>query len=499
MTKKYLAVDLGASSGRCILATFDGAQLDLQPLHQFENKGVSYNSHLHWDEQAIWTEIKKGFAKTASQGHRIQSIGVDSWGVDFGVLDQHQQLIQSPYHYRDSQTRGAMEEAFNVVSKEQIFSETGLQFMELNSLFQLFAMQHNNDPAYENGKTLLMMPDLFHWMLCGETANEHTNASTTQLYNPVSGDWSTKLIQQFGFPPVFQKLVSPSTRLGKLKKEISDETGLNQAEIVVPCTHDTASAVLAVPAEGFGQTNPNWCYISSGTWSLMGLELAEPRIDSEILEANFTNETGIGNTTRLLKNISGLWMLQQCQEAWKQQGPTSSWEELIASARSAKPLQSLVDPDDPGFVAPDCMLQAIRNFCQNTNQPLPESKGEFVRCCLESLALKYRLVFERLQYFAGNKLEVIHIVGGGSQNELLCQLTADACNTTVLAGPIEATALGNALAQMIGDGSVADCHEAREVVRRSTQLKKFEPANRAALVDAFDRYDQILAQSGRSV
>lgn len=490
--QKHLAIDLGASSGRCILGSYDAGKLKLEIVHQFPNGGHKKDGRLYWNEQAIWNEILNGLAKVAELGHKIETIGVDTWGVDFGLLDENNCLLANPFHYRDSHTAGALEQAFEVLPRDAIFAETGIQFMELNSLYQLFAMQRDGDSALANAKRFLMIPDLLHWMLSGEITNELTNASTTQIYNPVTRNWSSKIISTFGFPDIFEQVTPPSTVIGQLKDSLATQIGLGSPKIVLPCTHDTGSAVFAVPADGFAEPQPNWCYISSGTWSCMGLELAEPRTDQIMLEYNFTNEIGIGNTARLLKNIAGLWILQQCRANWQAEGSEYAWDDLVAQAKRATPFKSIVDADDREFVAPENMLSAVTNFCKRSDQAAPESVGEFVRCALESLALKYRIVFDTLGEINGKPLELVHIVGGGSQNQLLCQMTADVCQVPVIAGPVEATATGNLLAQMLGLGTLGSCEEARNLVRSSFQLITYEPQSGSGWDEALAKLKSMM-------
>ncbi|HMO14916.1 MAG TPA: rhamnulokinase family protein [Pirellulaceae bacterium] len=474
--RHYLAIDCGASGGRCIRGSFDRGRIQLEPIHSFPNGGIERNGRLFWDEGALWREIQIGLAKAAERGEPICSVGVDTWGVDFGLLDDKDRLIASPYHYRDRHTQGILPRAFRVSSREAIFEETGLQFMELNTLFQLFAMREARDPVLENASKLLLMPDLFHWMLCGATKTERTNASTTQLYNPRTQSWSTKLIESFGLPAqLFCEIVDPGTILGTLRTDLVHSRFLSETKVVAPASHDTASAVLAVPATGFAESQPEWCYISSGTWSLMGLELEAPRIEDRIRQLNFTNEAGVGGTTRLLKNISGLWLLQECQRAWREAGHNHDWPTLVQLAKAEQPLRTIIDPDDPSFLAPSNMPQAIQAFCKAHDLRTPETLGQFVRCCLESLSEKYRQVFEHLCTIAGRRLTKIHIVGGGAQNELLCQMTADACGAVVLSGPVEATALGNVIMQMVADKLVPNFSEARQIVRESCELKVYTP------------------------
>lgn len=487
--KVYLAVDLGASGGRVLAGIFRGDSFEIAEVHRFSNGPFALGQHLYWNVLELWKNIQDGLRKAAVQyGESIRSVGVDTWGVDFALLGKHDELLGNPYNYRDPQNQGMIERASEVVSRADIFAETGLQFMDFNSLFQLYAMKLADSSILDAAHSFLMMPDLFHFLLTGEKANEFTDASTTQFLNPATRDWSRSLLNRFGIPDqILQPIVAPGTRLGKVTKAIAETTGLKDVDVILPGTHDTASAVMAVPAKGETSNRPNWAYISSGTWSLMGVEVAEPVVTERCREFNFTNEGGVGGTIRLLKNITGLWLVQECRRIWLEAGHEFSWSELAEMANTAQPLQSTIDPDDPSFTAPTNMPDAIRQFCRDTNQPVPESEGEVIRCALESLALKCRKVLEMLETLTGSTFETIHIVGGGTQNRLLCQMTADACNRLVIAGPVEATAIGNAMMQAITDGAVASVQEARQLIQTSFDVVRYEPAANAAWDAAYQR------------
>ncbi len=491
--KVYLAVDLGASSGRVVAGLFDGRRLELEEGHRFENGPVVAAGRMHWDLLAQWTNVQTGLqAAAARYGSRVASVGVDTWGVDFGLLGRGDELLGNPYHYRDRRTSGIFEKAFSIVSREEIFAQTGLQFMELNTLYQMLAMTLQKSPLLDAAESLLMMPDLFHWLLTGEKANEFTDVSTTQMYNPLTKTWSLPLLQRMGIPTHFLgKIVPPGTRLGPLRAEVAEATGLRGAEVVLPGTHDTASAVMAVPAASVAGAAPDWCYISSGTWSLMGVESPQPVVNDKCRELNFTNEGGVGDTIRLLKNIAGLWLLQECRRIWKQEGRDLSWDVLVQQAAAAQPLVSLVAPDDNRFVAPKDMPAAIRGFCQETGQVVPETAGATVRCVLESLALRYRMVLGWLRELTGASIRTIHIVGGGTQNRLLCQMAADACNCRAVAGPIEATAIGNIMMQAVSAGDLRSIAEARDVIRQSFEVEEYLPQNPAGWDDAYARFQKL--------
>jgi rhamnulokinase len=491
--KSFLAVDLGASGGRVLAGSLGDSKLVLEELHRFENGGLNAGGHLHWNTLKLWSDALAGLrmAPTKVKGE-IVGVGVDTWGVDYVLITDQGELVGQPYHYRDRRTAGIFEKAFEIVSKEEVFEATGLQFMEINTLFQLVAAKLSGSPLLDAADHLLMMPDYFHWLLTGEFSNEMTDVSTSQLFDPRSGDWSRSLIEKFGLPnKLFGEVTAPGTNLGKLRSDIASQTGLTEAEVVLPGTHDTASAVLAVPAESSSTEKPDWCYISSGTWSLMGLELSSPIINANCLEKNFTNEGGIGGTTRLLKNIGGLWLVQECRRIWSEQGHDFGWGELVRRAESASPLVSLINPDHPDFMAPADMPEAIRTFCKRTGQPVPNSEGAIIRCALESLALRYRQVLHWLEELADTTIRTIHIVGGGTQNTLLCQMAADACHLPVLAGPVEATATGNVLMQAISFGELSGVAEARELVKRSFEIKKYEPRQQTGWQEAYARFQAL--------
>lgn len=492
--KVYLAVDLGASSGRVVAGLFDGRRLQLEDVYRFDNGGVLAGDRLYWDLLAQWTHVWQGLRAAAGKyGGGVASIGVDTWGVDFGLLGRNDELLGNPCHYRDRRTVGMMDKAFSIVPREEIFAETGLQFMELNTLYQLLAMKLQDSPLLEMAESFLMMPDLFHWLLTGQKVNEFTDASTTQFYNPLTKTWSAALFERFGLPTqILGPIVQPGTRLGGLRPAVAEQTGLRGAQVVLPGTHDTASAVMAVPARGQPSDKPDWCYISSGTWSLMGVETPSPVINRQCSAFNFTNEGGVGGTTRLLKNIAGLWVLQECRRIWAQAGRGLGWEDMVRRAEAAPPLVSLINPDAPDFLAPKEMPEAMRQYCARTGQPVPASDGAIVRCALESLALRYRTVLDMAEQLTGSRLATIHIVGGGTQNRLLCQMAADACNRRVVAGPVEATAIGNLMMQAVSCGDVGSIAEAREVIRSSFPLQEYTPQDPSPWNEAFERFRNLV-------
>ncbi len=490
----FLAVDLGASSGRIVAGLLDDGRVTLEDVHRFPNGGVAVGDRLHWNLLGLWSSIQEGLRAAAVRyGDRVVSVGVDTWGVDFGLLGRGDELLGNPYHYRDRRTAGIFDKAFARVPRETIFAETGLQFMEFNTLFQLLAMKLEDSPLLDVAETFLMIPDLFHWLLTGEKVNEFTNVSTTQCYNPQTKTWARSLLSQMGIPTsILGQIVQPGANLGRMRKSVADATGLTNVDVILPGTHDTASAVMAVPAASREGAAPDWCYISSGTWSLMGVESPEPVINDKCRELNFTNEGGVGGTTRLLKNIAGLWLVQECRRIWAQQGKELGWDELVQQAAASQPLVSLIDPDHGNFTAPADMPAAIRDFCRNTNQPVPESEGAVIRCALESLALRYRMVLGWLEELTGSRIETIHIVGGGVNNKLLCQMAADACHRRVLAGPTEATALGNVLVQAVASGRLGSIAQAREVVRNSFEVEEYTPQNPEPWNEAFARFQLLV-------
>ncbi|MFT5373504.1 MAG: rhamnulokinase [Candidatus Latescibacterota bacterium] len=486
-TRNLLAFDLGAESGRAILGRFDGERLTLEELHRFANNPVRLFDRLYWNPLGLFAEMKQGLALAARQQNiSVDSVGIDTWGVDFALLGPDDALLDNPRNYRDPRTDGMLEQAFDRVPREEIFAHTGIQFMKLNTLYQLLSMRRS--PLLEQAKTLLLMGDLFHFFFTGSKVCEFSNATTTQFYDPSANDWARELLNKLEIPHHFlPPIVAPGTQLGQLLPSIAEELGVAPMPFIAPATHDTGSAVAAVPTE-----DANYAYISSGTWSLMGVEIAEPLLGPEALRYNFTNEGGVGRTYRFLKNIMGLWLVQECRRAWEREGQTYSYGELTDMAAQAPAFTALVDPDDERFIAPGDMPARLRGFCGETDQPVPGDVGTIVRSALESLALKYRYVLESLENILGRKLERIHIVGGGIQNRLLCQFTADATQRPVIAGPIEATAIGNLLVQAIGLGEIGNLDEARQIVRRSFAPDLYTPGPAAGWDEAYGRFCQLL-------
>jgi len=478
-----LAVDLGASGGRVVSGAFDGRLLELEEIHRFENGPVAMGGQLIWDLPRLWQEVVAGLRAAAARHGGVASVGVDTWGVDFSFLAADDTLLANPVCYRDPRTHGMLAAAERIVPRAEIFAATGLQFMEINSLYQLLALRDRRGPVLEAADRLLMIPDLFHWLLSGQRSNERTNATTSQCFDPRAGDWAFAMLERFGLPRrIFGPVSEPGTDLGLLRPEVAAETGLGAARVIVPGTHDTASAVVAVPAAEPPSSRPDWCYVSLGTWALVGVELDRPLVTPECLALNFTNEGGVGGTTRLLKNVCGLWLVQQCRAAWRRQGKEWTWDQLTALAAEAPPLMTLVDPDDPALVAPADMPEAIRGLARAAGEPVPESTAAVVRTALESVAAAIRRRIAELDSLLGRRLSRVHVVGGGVKNRLLCQMIADATGRPVVAGPVEATAIGNLLVQLGARDGVVDLRAMRQIVRESFEPETFTP--RAAAWDA---------------
>jgi rhamnulokinase len=483
-----LAVDLGAGSGRVVAGIYDGGCLKLDELNRFPNDPVKGADGWHWNLEHLFTRIKQGIALAVKKyGEAVVSAGVDTWGVDYGLLDADGKLLCEPFPYRDSRTEGMQEAAFRRMSRREIYQRTGIQFMFFNTLFQLLA-EMNCPARLEKARQLLFMPDLIHYFLTGTVANEKSIASTSQLLNPHTQTWERDLIRAMGLPEmIFGKLVDAGTGLGELQPGLAAETGAKKLQVIAPAGHDTASAVAGVPAE---EAEP--VFLSSGTWSLMGRELSRPVISEASYQATFSNEGGVLGTTRFLKNIAGMWLLQECKRAWDIAGKSVSYDTLESQAQKSSPFRTFIDPDAPDFQAPADMPAAIAAFCRRTGQTGPTDPGEFARVIFESLALKYRFVKESLAQVTGRPVDRIYIVGGGSQNHLLNQFTADALNCTVVAGPVEATSLGNIIMQLYALGEIRSLGEGRSLIRRSFETKIFEPTNPGAWDDAYARFQKIL-------
>jgi rhamnulokinase len=471
----YIGIDLGAESGRVVAGLWDGARIQLEELHRFANGPVPLADTLRWNVLALWTEIQNGLRIAAKRfGGAIVSVGVDAWGVDYILLDNNGEMLGQPYHYRDSRTRGLLDRAFRRVPRAEIFQQTGLQFMELNTLYQLIALQESDRALLEAADCLLFVPDFFHWALCGSRTAEFTIASTSQCLHPIRRDWSLELLKKFGLPAkIFPGIVPPGTELGLTRHSVRDDTGLGAVKVVAPPSHDTAAAVAATPSQHTGQSS--WAYISSGTWSLMGVESQSALLSGRVLELNLTNEGGIDGTCRVLKNIAGLWLVQQCRRSFEKQGRNFDYAELTRLAAAAPAIGSTIETEDARFLNPPDMAAAIQSFCRETGQTVPQTEGAIIRCALESLARKYSAVLAGLEEVTGNRIDAIHIVGGGSRNQLLNQLAADACKRPVIAGPVEATVLGNLLVQARANGELGSLSQIRQTVRASAEVERFEP------------------------
>lgn len=468
----FIAVDIGASGGRVILGRWDGSRLALDELHRFPNGMVERDGHLFWDADRLWREVQHGLYQYSQHEHvsLLTSIGIDTWAVDYGLLDAQGVLIGDPYAYRDPRNEGIAGQIDQLIPPEELYERTGLQRLPFNTLYQLYAERQGERLA--RAATMLLIPDLFHYWLTGQRVAEYTNATTTMFLDARQRVWATDLLARLGLPShILPPLVMPGTRLGPLRPELQADLGLPASVTVVAVgTHDTASAVAAVP-----HLDAQSAYISSGTWSLVGVERTEPLINDAARQLNATNEGGVYGTIRLLKNVSGLWLLQECQRRWQEEGLLLTWDAIVAQAAVASPRRSLIDPDAPEFLAVGDMPARIRDYCRRTGQPVPETVGEIARCCLDSLALRYQQVIDALADLTGQTITTVRIVGGGSQNALLCQLTADACRRPVVAGPTEGTALGNILVQAIAMGYLPDLATARQVAAASVTQQRYEP------------------------
>jgi rhamnulokinase len=479
-----LAVDLGASGGKAFACRFDGRRLEVREIYRFPNDPVRASGHLHWDILRLLHELKQAIgAAIHSHFGEIASIGIDTWAVDFGLVDRHDELLGNPYHYRDEQTQGVMEAVLEIVPREEIFARTGIQFMPLNTLYQLYAIKQRNPSLLDRTEMLLMIPDLLRFFLTGEHSSEYTNASTTQFLNIESGDWDVGLLDQLNLPThLLTEIVPPATPAGRLLRSVAAEIGSCEIPLTTVASHDTASAVAAVPAEG------EFAYLSCGTWSLLGTEVSRPIVDERTLGWNFTNEGGIGGAYRLLKNIMGLWLIEGCRRRWERDGIWSGYEAMTIVVSEATPFRSLIDADDPRFLNPPDMPGEIAASCRESGQLVPETPAAIMRCVLESLALTYRLVLKRTEQLSGRHFAGLHVVGGGTRNTLLMQFTANAIQRPVWSGPAEATAVGNLLAQLIAAGRISSVAEGRQLVRDSFPLAIFEPQQTDAWDAAYDRF-----------
>ena len=486
---KMLAIDLGASSGRGIVGSFDGNKLTLRENHRFSNDPVFVNGRFTWDILRIFFEIKNSITKTVIDGDDVTSIGIDTWGVDYGLLDKSGRLIANPTHYRDTRTVNVTDYVSKFVSAEDIYNVTGIQAIDFNTLNQLAVEVRDNPEIFKYADKMLFIPDLLNYFLTGKMCTEYTIASTGMILDAAKRDFAFELTDKLNIPrSIFTPIVQPGTDLGTLLPQINDEVGKNNIRVRTVASHDTASAVIAVPAK-----TDDFIYISSGTWSLMGVELNQPLINDGSRAANLTNEGGANGTIRFLKNIMGLWIIQESRRQWKREGKDYSFAQMEAWAKEATPFRSLINPDDASFNTPGNMPEKIREFCRKTGQPVPESVGEVVRCIYESLSLKYRYTVESICQLRNKPATMINVVGGGTKDKFLSQMTADACGIPVCAGPEEATAIGNLMSQIIAAGELNTLAEAREVVANSFEMKHYEPtSDRAAWDEAYGRFCKLL-------
>jgi len=481
----YMAVDLGAGSGRVILGTYSGSVLRLQEIHRFENGPVDMAGTLRWNIERLFSEIKIGIRKAVSVAEgEVCGIGVDTWGVDYGLLNAAGELMSPPFNYRDSRTDSMMDAAFKQVSRKEIFDATGIQFMSINTLFQLLSAVLDKTQRLDQASALLFVPDLINYFLTGETANERTIASTSQCYDPRTRDWAKEILDALSIPAaLFAPLTDAGTTLGTLRDAIGKETGAAGVPVITVGSHDTASAVAAVPA-----SVEKFAYLSSGTWSLLGVESDQPVINEKARELNFTNEVGVCDTIRLLQNINGLWIVQETRRIWAERGEEMSFEEMTAEAAAAGPFTTVVDVGDPEFLGPGDMETRIRALAEASGQPLPSTKGEVLRTIFESLALKYRSVLESADALQGMPSEVLHIVGGGTQNRLLNQFAANAVSRPVVTGPVEATAAGNIVTQMMATGDLDSLADGRALIRNSFETETYEPGDQGAWDEGYERF-----------
>jgi len=479
-----VAFDLGASSGKAVAGHFDGERLRVHEIHRFSNDPVRAAGRLHWDILRLLHEITNGVRVTRSVGlGEISSVAIDAWGCDFGLLDRQGELIGNPYHYRDEGHLGAMEEVFEIVPREEIFARTGVQFIPVNTLYQLYAITHSGSSLLDRAGTLLLIPDLLRYFLTGEKTSEYTNASTTQFLEIATGEWDRTLLARLGLPTdLLTAIVPPASPGGELLPGIAAEIGCGAIPVIAVGSHDTASAVAAAPAKG------PFAYLSSGTWSLLGTELPAPIVDARALAWNFTNEGGVAGTYRLLKNIMGLWLVEGCRRAWEREGCWPGYDGMAAATLAAAPFQAMIDPDDLRFLNPLDMPGTVADFCRESGQRVPENPGAVMRCVLESLACAYRQVLERTEQLAGARFEGLHVVGGGTKNATLQQFTANAIGRPVWSGPTEATAIGNLLGQFMASGCIANLAEGRALVRASFPVRTYEPEEGEAWDEAYGRF-----------
>ncbi|MCJ7651277.1 MAG: rhamnulokinase [Candidatus Lokiarchaeota archaeon] len=489
--KRLLAFDIGASSGRAIVGTLNDNHLTLDEIYRFPNNGIRRDASFLWNISGIYSELLNGLKEyVIKYGNRVAGIGIDTWGVDFALLDKNDELVGQCYHYRDSRTKGMLNYMFEKVPKEEIFKDTGIQFMEINTSTQLYSLIHDDSPQLARSETFLMIPDYLNYLLCGKKCSEYSIATTSQLFNPNTFGWAQKLIEKLGLEfKLFQKIVPSGSVLGELREEIAQAVGLNKnTNIIAPACHDTGSAIAAVPVDMRMYESGEWAYLSSGTWSLLGVELNKPIINVKSLEFNFTNEGGVENTVRFLKNVTGLWIIQECKKEWKKQGLEHTWEQIISCASEAKPFQCFINPDDPLFHNPPDMIKAIQNYCEMSDQIYPKTIGEVSRVIFESLAFRYKQVTESMEKITNKKVKILYIIGGGSSNQLLNQFTANSLNIPIKAGPLEATAIGNILIQAKAIGLINHLDELRNIVIRSFPITDYYPEDVRNWMKGYEKY-----------
>lgn len=487
LDKKVLAFDFGASSGRAMLGTFDGKKIKLEEIHRFSNDPVIIGGTMYWDVLRLFFEIKQSLIKAKSYG-KIDSIGIDTWGVDFALLDEHGQMLENPIHYRDGRTAGIIEKSFEKISKDEFYDITGNQFMEINTAFQLLSLNEKRSHLLERADVMLLMPDFLNYMLTGVKVTESSIASTTQLYDAKNRQWSDKVIEKLGLPrKLFTDIVPSGTIIGKLSEDISEELKIDMCDVIAVAGHDTQCALVSVPTQ-----EEDFVFLSCGTWSLLGTEISNPIINEKSSNYNITNEGAYGDKASFLKNIIGLWLVQESKRQWEREGKRYSFGELEAMAKEAEPFRSFIDPDDPIFVPAGNIPERIREYCRKTNQPEPRNEAEIIRCINESLALKYRYSLEEIEDCTEKIYSTIYMVGGGIQSELLCQMTANACRSHVSAGPIEATVLGNIAIQLLATGEIKDLKEAREIIEKSQEIKRYEPKDTMAWEDAYTKFMKLI-------
>ena len=489
LKKYFFAVDLGATSGRTIIGSLSDGKISLEEMTRFPNNLIEQGGHFYWDIYALYFEMIRGLKEVAQRGLCITSIGIDTWGVDFVCVGDDGAILRNPRAYRDPITFNAMDDYLkSVITRKEVYDITGIQFMNFNSIFQLYAMKREGNSALKNAQKILFVPDALSWMLTGEMVCEYTIASTSQMLDPRTKELDERLLASVGLKrDMFGRMVQPGTQIGTLTEEVQRLTGLGPIPVIAVAGHDTGSAVAAVPAK-----NEQFAYLSSGTWSLMGIEVKDAIINELSYERNFTNEGGIEGTTRFLKNICGMWLYERCRKEWPEEVRKLSHPELQGSAMQVKAFRSIINPDDAVFANPSSMIEAIQQYCRNTNQYVPESPAEICRCIFDSLALRYKQVFQWIQEFSPFKLDILHIIGGGSLNKYLNQFTANATGVTVLAGPQEGTAIGNIMLQAKAAGNVRDIWEMRAIIANSIQLAKYEPQDKSVWDEAYQQYLNII-------